>query len=146
MALFVSIIAMLIGFVDLLKLAINTPLSGSDPTPVVQPAIHKIPTMTSVSTRPTATADECMLWDKVIVTMEGRNINCIYGNVVDYVEKPTLNATYFYFGSREQFYFVATDVYFPQFKDGDCAKSSGVVQLDTYKIPYIKIDELFICD
>ncbi len=146
MLLFGSIFAMLIGFVDLAKLAINTPLSGSEPTPTRAIPTRQIPTMTSVPTRPASSGNECTLWSKVTASMNGEKLKCVYGNVTDYVENLSLNATYFYFGTREQFFFVASDIFFPDFEDGDCAQASGVVQLNAYGTPYIKIDELLICD
>jgi hypothetical protein len=121
------------------------------------PSFSPTPDLTSLPTskpRPTAIATvrvvasstpSCLKWDEIVPQMEGRKV-CVYGTVRDYQENPTLNATYFYFGSKSEFFFVASDVFFPDFKNGECASATGVVQLNTYKTPYIKIDELLNCE
>ncbi|MBI5942864.1 MAG: hypothetical protein HY864_00730 [Chloroflexi bacterium] len=139
--LFGSIGSILVGSVDLLKLAITTPLSGSEATPTARPPTAR-PTARAVS-NPTPS---CLKWDQITSSMEGKTLPCVYGIVVDYVENPTLNATYFYFGRRDQFFLVASDVYFLGFKDGDCAKATGTVQLNTYRTPYLKVDDVYFCE
>lgn len=143
------IVSLFFAFSLVIALVLSVAARPSAPIVITSTPTRRIPTMTSVPTHsplPTPAATDCLKWDRVTASMEGEELQCVYGDVVNYVENPTLNATYFYFGSREQFYFVISDMYYPDFKDGECAQSLGVVKLDTYKTPYIKIAELYTCE
>lgn len=145
---FSFIVSLFFAFSLVVVLVLSVVARPSPSVAIASTPTRRIPTMTSVPTHPplTPSVAECLKWDQLTASMAGDELPCVYGDVVNYVENPTLNATYFYFGSQQQFYFVISDMYYPDFEDGDCAQSSGVIKLDTYKTPYIKIAELYTCE
>lgn len=141
---------MCLVFYGFIKDTIVLPVLNStayDPTPHRTATPARPPTATHVfgTVVPITQNSDCIHWSQVTAKMEGRTV-CVYGNVTDYQEKPSINSTYLYFGTQEQLFFVITDLYFRDFKDGECAMAEGIVQLNTYKTPYIKINELFYCE
>lgn len=124
---------------------INSPSSSPTPAFTSLPTSKSRPTTIATVRVVASSTPSCLKWDEIAPQMEGRQV-CVYGIVKDYQENLTLNATYFYFGSKNDFFFVASDVFFPDFKNSDCASAIGIVQLNTYNTPYIKIDELLYCE
>lgn len=141
---FVVTLFFVISIVFGIAMSISAP-STPAPVPTRTVATRLSPTPTVQAAAPISTDNAaCLKWDKVTASMDGKEI-CVYGDVVDYREVPNTTSTYFYFGSQDQFFFVASDVFFPDFNDGDCAQAEGVVKLNTYKVPYIKLTDLYEC-
>ncbi len=86
----------------------------------------------------------CYRWEDVSSSMNGRII-CVYGTVLDYRENWNDGQSMFYFGSKDQFFFVSL-YRWEESPEGKCVQSSGEVQLNTYKVPYIKIDQFSFCN
>jgi hypothetical protein len=89
-------------------------------------------------------AMNCLRWDEINVTMEGREV-CVYGTVTDYDENWEYQMTNIYFGDREKF-FLVSNFRWDSSLEGQCILVNGEIQLNTYKTPYIKIDEIYRCE
>lgn len=85
----------------------------------------------------------CLRWDQVRPDMNGQQV-CVYGVVKDYSENAKTRLTNLYFRSANEFFFVSTYRWKESY-DGKCIVANGKVQLNTYKTPYIKIDEIASC-
>lgn len=118
----------------------------------MQPTYSPSSTIAPIPTRikPTATTrvykspttPACLKWDQITPQMEGREI-CVYGVVLDHkenIDKVTgaIGQTFFYFGRQDQFFFTSLSLWNPT--EGTCISETGLVQLSTYKVPYIKIE------
>lgn len=116
--------------------------SVSPSTPTPRPAFTQRPAVVLFST-PTSTS--CYQWNQITPAMNGREV-CVYGVVVDYTENWENLLSNFYFGSKEQFFLVSTSRWTDPI-EGKCITATGRVQLNTYDVPYIKIeDEIYFCE
>ncbi len=88
----------------------------------------------------------CLLWSQVTTAMEGTT-RCVQGTVKDYRENWDNFLSVLYFGNTEQFFFVSNFRWNSSDIENRCVYATGEIQLNTYKIPYIKIDEndLYYC-
>lgn len=104
-------------------------------------AMHGVPDEYSrciPTARPTPT-DSCLLWSQVTAQMEGRTV-CIYGTVTSHTEDYTNELSRFYFGTNDQFFLVSNYQWDSPF-EGECITTTGKILLNTYQVPYIKIDD-----
>jgi len=74
--------------------------------------------------------------------MEGQVV-CVYGVVLDHIENidsitGAIGQTYFYFGRKDQFFLTSLYLWNPT--EGICISETGLIQLNTYEVPYIKIE------
>lgn len=83
----------------------------------------------------------CLLWSEVTAQMEGRTV-CVYGTVIEYREDWDNFISNIYFGTRQDFYIVS-NYRWDVSPVGECLTATGKIQLNTYKIPYIKIQDSF---
>jgi hypothetical protein len=86
----------------------------------------------------------CLLWSNVKPNMAGREL-CVYGTVVDHRENWENELTNFYFGTREEF-FLVSNYRWTENQEGKCLTATGVIQLNTYNVPYIKIENFNYCN
>jgi len=92
-------------------------------------------------------APSCLMWSQITPSMAGRTV-CVQGVVVDYRENWDNFLSVFYFGTHEQFFFVSNFEWKHEEIEGKCFRATGEIQLNTYDVPYIKIDDndLYYCD
>ena len=77
--------------------------------------------------------------------MKGQDV-CVYGTVLDYRENWDNELSYLYFGTQEQF-FLVSNYRWTEPVEGECITVAGTIKLNTYKVPYIKIDnKLQFCE
>ncbi len=108
--------------------------------PISNPTIPPPPT---TEPRPTPT-DSCFHWSKITSQMEGR-IVCVFGTMTVHTEDWENELTRFYFGTTEQFFIVSNYRWSEPF-EGECITTTGEIFLNTYKVPYIKIqDQINFC-
>lgn len=107
------------------------------PTYIQQPTLLPSPKINPTKTaQPT---DSCLLWSQVTAQMEGRTV-CVYGTVTSHTEDYTNELTRFYFGTIDQFFLVSNYKWDKPFED-ECVTTTGEILLNTYQVPYIKIDD-----
>jgi hypothetical protein len=103
------------------------------------------PTRTPCPVVPTATHEPCFRWDHITPSMKGQEV-CVHGIVLDHKENYVNQLTNFYFGTTEQF-FLVSNYRWSTSQKGECLTATGIVQLNTYKTPYIKIeDNIYYCE
>ncbi len=93
---------------------------------------------------PTPTPNSCLHWDQVTTAMEGREV-CVYGIVTAYTENWENQLTNIYYGERGQF-FLVSNYRWSDTLEGTCLAAGGEVQLNTYKVPYIKVEQVYNCE
>lgn len=113
--------------------------STSTPAPTRKPSAPTTTPVTQVVSNPTPS---CLKWNQVTAEMEGKTV-CVYGVVTDHVENFEAQQTFFYFGGRDKFFFTTLGHW--DFTEDSCISTTGKIQLNTYKTPYIKIDQLTDC-
>ena len=106
----------------------------SQPTPRPAPTFTPRPVVNTVEYR--NPLSDCYRWDEITTSMNGDEV-CVYGTVVRHSENFDSFLTNFYFGTLEQFFLVSIDRW-PS-KEGKCISATGIVQLNTAKVPYLKI-------
>lgn len=107
------------------------------------------PTKTATKTQfiwntPTPASDECILWSQVTKSMIGKKA-CVYGDVLR--TRNVGGSTFqILFSDNQNSFFLAAGTYYYEVGKGDCVVAEGVVQKNTYGVPYIDIDdELLKC-
>jgi len=118
------------------------------PTAKATPTSSPSPTLTSTTTSHTQviipSVSNCLNWNEITPQMEGQKI-CVYGKVAKLQQNFQIGQTYFYFGKPDQFFFTSI-YYWDKSLEGNCVSATGVIQLNTYKTPYINIeDQLYHC-
>lgn len=137
--LFFASISFMISGIRELKTYPNQNIPISTPThSVVQNA------NATLAARATPTPN-CFLWSTITASMARQTV-CVYGKVSSIRESPSLQASYIYFGTRDEFFFVIPATIFEDLEVNHCVYSNGKIQLNTYKTPYIQITELFTCN
>jgi hypothetical protein len=103
-------------------------------TPTRVPTVRKTPTP----------ASECIIWNKISKSMIGKKA-CVYGDV--YKTRNVGGSTFqVLFSDNQDAFFLAAGTFYYEVGKGDCVVAEGIIQKNTYGVPYIDIDdELFIC-
>ncbi|HCR72486.1 MAG TPA: hypothetical protein DIW23_13655 [Anaerolineae bacterium] len=105
-------------------------------TTLVEPTMARIPTLSSdVITK----TPSCFYWSQITPNMAGQ-IHCVYGTVINHTEDWENELTRFYFGTIEEFFIVSNYRWETPF-EGECIQVKGEILLNTYDIPYIKIED-----
>ncbi len=115
----------------------------ADPSPTSTPTPRYIPTYTHIPQTPTPEIN-CLFWSEVTPQMAG-NQSCVYGTVSNYRESYSIGQSFIYFGTEDQFFFTS-ELKWDKSPKGHCVQAFGTIQLNTYRVPYILIDELYTCD
>ena len=118
------------------------PPSFATQTPIPRPT--NTPQANIVLGRSTPTHNPCLRWDQITATLNGQKV-CVYGVLANYKENWELEQTNFYFGSPEEF-FLVSNYRWNDVVEGECISTTGEVQLNTYKTPYIKVEEIYKCE
>ena len=130
------IIIALIVVIAWLGSANNTPSINATPTSLPsstpQPSIG-FPIQVVTAHKP------CYRWDQITRAMVGQQV-CVYGIVVYHKQDNDNQLTTFYFGPFDQFFIVSNYSWASQ--NGKCITVTGEVLLNTYKTPYIHIDDV----
>jgi len=113
--------------------------SSLEPTSVKPPSPTRKPSSTATMRVVSIPTSACLKWDKVTVQMEGRQ-TCVFGVIVNLVQNFQIGQTFFYFGRTDQFFFASVYKYATSL-EGKCVSTTAVIKLNTYKIPYIKIND-----
>lgn len=69
----------------------------------------------------------------------------MYGEIADYRENWEDYLSYIYFGSRDDFFLVST-IRWNGMREGECISAVGKIELNTYRVPYMKIHEFYTCE
>ena len=116
---------------------------STNPTPTRSSSFTPRPIATA-SLVPSITPIPCLLWSQITPEMAGDDV-CVYGTVKMHKENKDIGQTFFYFGTVEQF-FVTSLYRWSEPQEDICMQANGVIQLNTYKVPYMKIDDtLYPC-
>lgn len=92
---------------------------------------------------PTVTPSyDCLLWSQVTPQMAGRYV-CVYGTVLSVHANYQAEQSFIYFGTEDQF-FITNELKWDGLK-GQCVQIEGVIELNTYKVPYIQTADLYNC-
>jgi len=111
------------------------------PTPTLRPR----PSPTVYRTPISAQNPTCTHWSKITKQFEGRP-TCVYGIVINHTENWENGLTNFYFGNKDQF-FLVSNFRWTDSQEGNCLTATGVIQLNTFKVPYIKVeDNIYYCE
>lgn len=81
----------------------------------------------------------CLHWSKITSQMENK-VTCVYGTISEHRENWENFLTNLYFGRRDQFFLVSNFRWHNSF-EGECIMVTGQIKLNTYKVPYIKIED-----
>jgi hypothetical protein len=107
------------------------------PSPQPPPTLHN-PFATSTPNT------SCLNWSQVTPAMEGET-TCVFGVVSFYAEDWQNELTRLYFGSTNEFFFVSNYRWTTPL-EGECITATGTILLNTYDVPYIKInDQIDFC-
>ena len=137
-------VGLFIAFIVYLIDISNTP---SAPTPTKTPIrFDDSWKATQTAKAPPAQQNNCTHWSQITPQMEGQQV-CVYGTVTSHRENWESFLTNLYFAGdfgTPAFFLVSTDRFTPL--EGQCISTTGTIQLNTYKTPYIKIEEFYYCD
>jgi hypothetical protein len=129
-----------IGLVAAVAVFQSTEFFPSSVQPMLVPTRTPAPVPTATIVRSIQpTTPTCLKWDVITSDMAGRKI-CVYGVVANLEQNYQIEQTYFYFGRNDQFFFTSIHL-FKESIQGKCVTATGLVELNTYKTPYIKIDD-----
>lgn len=106
-----------------------------------------IPTATPQATN-TPSGPDCVPWDQIDKSYAGKTI-CAWGLVQNqrFINGggPLMQYRILFSSKAGSFFLLNEEVYYTDLKNGDCVYTNGLVQLDTYKTPFIKITDLYSC-
>jgi hypothetical protein len=145
----IIVVLLVIGAVSMMG-NINNPFTTPPEPTLPRPTITAKPaqlTLEAYYAQPKQPAQpSCLLWSQVTTAMKGTT-RCVQGIVMEYRENWDNFLSVFYFGTTEQFFFVSNYRWNSSDIEGKCIYATGEIQLNTYKVPYIKIDEndLYYC-
>lgn len=109
-------------------------------TPIIIPTKRKTPTPAYNS----PAYYGCIPWSQVTKSMIGKN-QCVYGDVYK-TRNVGENTFQIIFSDKQDAFFLAAGTYYYEVGRSDCVVAEGVIQKNTYGVPYIDIDdELLVC-
>lgn len=109
-------------------------------TPIIIPTKRKTPTPAYNS----PAYYGCISWSKVTKSMIGKN-QCVYGDVYK-TRNVGENTFQILFSDNQDAFFLAAGTFYYEVERSDCVIAEGVIQKNTYGVPYIDIDdELLVC-
>lgn len=103
-------------------------------------ATHTPTKKTPIKT-PTSVAT-CLPWSQITTAMTGKTV-CVYGTVASVYKNYQVGQFYIYFEDESKF-FLTSELAWEDIK-GKCVNILGTVQLNTYRVPYMLIDDLYYC-
>lgn len=134
-------VGIILPILSILGLFVYIQSYGSFVQPIPEPTRHTPSILVSTPTRkpaPTTTKNTCLHWSKVTPEMLGKK-KCVYGTVSTVHKNYQAGQSFIYFGAEDQFFFTSESVYNNSDLKEKCIQTTGIVGLNTYKVPYILV-------
>ncbi len=119
--------------------SVTKQLAYSSPQ-VTESIATRVKPSATIRVEPTS-QNSCIEWSKVTQQMEGREV-CVYGVVEKIQQNYQLRQTFLYFGEANEF-FLVSNYQWDVALEGECLSATGLVKLNTFKTPYIKIEDRY---